>query len=540
MFTTEGAAEGMFYKDVRPHSPECVASRSAMISTGSSKRSRPPHAFVEAIVRGKFQSGEQNAARIAGLVSGETGIFITAGQVRGVLRKLRSRNSALGEFQQFPAFADAARAVGHRVEYYRDENSGEITKIAVVFCGASHFARSTGFTSVVCLDGAHMSAPGCGMLLSAVTLTGCRTVQPLAVAWAPEETKEAYMFLLEAIQKSEITCDVFISDKAKGLTTAIPAVFPRSISVPCVYHAAGNIKNSDARSLFWRVIKAGTQEQFTELLETMRTEFPATYEQQLATIEMHYPFSGKAVFTAGSLTSNAVESWNSAMKKAGARNVGPVRAVQRAIALGRQYAIATYSECGARRGQLPTGDAAIAEARRLELSSRVEPEEGSSWEMTLTVKVIVDVFDRTATTSTSIYIVTLSDWTCSCRQRIRTRLPCVHAIRVGFDARVNVNFEHMLLPPFAQAPDLRRGWTRFKRARFRRALSLLIRPSRFQSRRSRRVERRRSDFRAELSDEREHAATAAGTGTARRGVLRMRKQRRYIAQRCVRRATLEH
>ena len=58
---------------------------------------------------------------------------------------------------------------------------------------------------------------------------------------------------------------MFISDRDKGITSAVLYTFPNSIPAHCCQHIADNIQakfRNKGRPYFWKVIRAKTRELF--------------------------------------------------------------------------------------------------------------------------------------------------------------------------------------------------------------------------------------------------------------------------------------
>lgn len=120
------------------------------------------------------------------------------------------------------------------------------------------------------------------MILLAITaLDGNNKTLPLAWALVPSETKEDWMYFLNAIRQffpgllNDTT--VIMSDRGKGLVPALDQIFPTAAHAFCCQHLAENVvlKWPTCRRKFWQAAYAKTKKRFDEVIQATRKDHPA-------------------------------------------------------------------------------------------------------------------------------------------------------------------------------------------------------------------------------------------------------------------------
>ncbi len=115
----------------------------------------------------------------------------------------------------------------------------------------------------IALDGCHTKSRYQMILLVAATLDGNNEILPLAWAIVPIENADHWTWFLKEMKLSfeEVGSEgmVFISDRDKGLQTAVHEVFPESYHSHCCQHLADNVQKHyglACRNLFWGAANA--------------------------------------------------------------------------------------------------------------------------------------------------------------------------------------------------------------------------------------------------------------------------------------------
>lgn len=167
----------------------------------------------------------------------------------------------------------------------------------------------------IALDGTFLKTRFVQTLLLAVTIDANDQVLPLAYGVVESENTSSWEYFLAHL-KSAIPRTQFctlISDRDKGLMTAIPDTFPHAIQAYCCQHLAANVQKKyllAARNQFWKIARAKTQQAFEDGMTEMHQIRPdaVEYLRNIASSLWAYPFVSGPRF--GHDTSNIVESAN--------------------------------------------------------------------------------------------------------------------------------------------------------------------------------------------------------------------------------------
>nr|KAJ0200205.1 hypothetical protein LSAT_V11C600322570 [Lactuca sativa] len=124
-------------------------------------------------------------------------------------------------------------------------------------------------------DGAFMKGPFLGQVLSAVGLDSNNGIYPLAYGIVESENTESWKWFLDNIgddldlgRNSNFT---FISDKKKGLHTAVEQLFPNAKHRYCIRHIHDNMRKRwrkpEYRDHLWKCALATTIPEFEHLMK---------------------------------------------------------------------------------------------------------------------------------------------------------------------------------------------------------------------------------------------------------------------------------
>nr|KAJ0213876.1 hypothetical protein LSAT_V11C400173310 [Lactuca sativa] len=173
-------------------------------------------------------------------------------------------------------------------------------------------------------DGAFMKGPFPGQVLLAVGLDSNNGIYPLAYGIVESEHTESWKWFLDNLgddldlgRNSNFT---FISDRQKGLHTAVEQIFPNAEHRYCIRHIHDNMRKrwrqTEYRDHLWRCASATTIPEFEHLMK----EF-SQYEKEACEWLKQIPpkhwarshFSGRAVSDV--LISNMCEVFNGKIEK---------------------------------------------------------------------------------------------------------------------------------------------------------------------------------------------------------------------------------
>ncbi|KAL5560215.1 hypothetical protein UlMin_036426 [Ulmus minor] len=178
----------------------------------------------------------------------------------------------------------------------------------------------TGCRPVVGLDGCHLKGPYGGVLLAAISVEANMGYFPLAYAIAEIENQETWCWFLEHLKEAvgrdlEIKPWCIISDRQKGLVSAIQEILPSCTHRCCCHHILQNFqkrfKQTGLRDFFWEAAKAPNAQEFQIAMSKIRAESGEAYEwlnlMEASTWAFHA--MDKNV-KCEHITSNFVESFN--------------------------------------------------------------------------------------------------------------------------------------------------------------------------------------------------------------------------------------
>nr|XP_043620282.1 uncharacterized protein LOC122592140 [Erigeron canadensis] len=239
------------------------------------------------------------------------------------------------------------------------------------------------------LDGAFMSGPFPGQVLTAVTLDSNNAIYPVAYVVVEAETLNSWTWFLECLgedldleRNSNFT---FISDRQKGLIPALAKVFPCAEHRYCVKHIHENMKlqwrGTTFKNHLWRCATTSTIQEFTKyMLEFKRFSEPA--HNWLAKIPLKHwsrsHFSERA--KSDVLLNNMCEVLNSKLVK------GREKPIIFCLEFIREY-------------------------------------------LMISIGNVCKVIDK----STDQCVVNIDEMSCTCRRWEITGIPCKHAIAVNWD-----------------------------------------------------------------------------------------------------------
>jgi hypothetical protein len=129
----------------------------------------------------------------------------------------------------------------------------------------------------IALDGCHTKSHFRMTLLIACTLDGNNEILPLSWAVVPVEDAENWTWFLNhmksAFHEIEYEHTVIISDRDKGLQTAVSSVLPDAHHSYCCQHLADNIQKSfglACRNQFWKAAHASSELDFEDAMEKIK------------------------------------------------------------------------------------------------------------------------------------------------------------------------------------------------------------------------------------------------------------------------------
>jgi zinc finger SWIM domain-containing protein 3 len=236
---------------------------------------------------------------------------------------IAAQGEALGDdiksFQKIPAFLGRIAQADHSTYYHLESKDGAFHRL---FLAPGPTQKAFQYCRrFIAFDGTFWKNRWDLTLLLAVTMDGNDEILPLAWAIVPTESNQHWNFFFKHFKAAFPSVDdpsmTVISDRGKGLESALPEQLPMASYCHCAQHICDNLmKNfhpgAEARKMFWKAVYAPSKELFETHLDQI-DKLHATAGEYLRAIpfEMWARYAVKNPRFAH-VTSNIVESINSA------------------------------------------------------------------------------------------------------------------------------------------------------------------------------------------------------------------------------------
>ena len=178
-------------------------------------------------------------------------------------------------FSKFPALAERFQAADSdnyvKIAYHKETGHFQAAFFAPVgLRNAGRFVRS-----LVGIDGTHTGSKFRMTLLIAMCIDANDETLPMAWALVPIESEAWWTWFLKHFQRAfaaNVAGNVFISDREKGLPTALEKTMPNVTQAYCCQHIADNVQHRfglKCRPLFWACAWARSEEEFQNALSAL-------------------------------------------------------------------------------------------------------------------------------------------------------------------------------------------------------------------------------------------------------------------------------
>ena len=198
---------------------------------------------------------------------------------------------------------------------------------------------------IIELDGTFLKRAVKGVLLTAVGHDTNNQIYPIAWAVVQSETTDSWLWFIKKIKHDLVLQDwnrfVIISDRSKGLKSAMESELPNAEHRKCVKHIAENVKKNHAKKdllkpRIWDIARSYTKSEFDyndkklqaydlALYNDVMTELPKTWSR---------PFY-KLRSCCENVDNNATESFNSTITKSRTKSMVPMLEMIRRQAMER-------------------------------------------------------------------------------------------------------------------------------------------------------------------------------------------------------------
>ncbi|GKD64463.1 crooked neck-like protein 1 [Tanacetum coccineum] len=281
------------------------------------------------------------------------------------------------------------------------------------------------------LDGAFMKGPFPGQVLVAVGLDSNNGIYPLAFALVKAETKSSWCWFLQCLgddidlhPNSNFT---FISDRQKGIISAIKTVYTSAEHIYCLRHIHKNMKHGWCRQaykdLLWRVVSAINVRDFEKCMLELKTMNPKTHEWLNKIPAEHWArshFSGRA--KSNLLLNNVCEVFNGKIVKGRDKPVITLLEYIREYCMKRIVNIqGVIDKCTSLLTQTTT--------RIMESIKKEAHLMKVQWNRVNTYQVSGSLGDQC--------VVDVVSMTCSCRKWELIGIPCRHVVAACWNMALN-------------------------------------------------------------------------------------------------------
>lgn len=270
------------------------------------------------------------------------------------------------------------------------------------------------------IDGTHTKSKYRMILLVACGIDANEHVIPLAWALVPIENHEWWGWFLIYLKYSypvfEEDNHIFISDREKGIVTAVTEAFPTALHFHCCQHIADNLQQrygNKVRPLFWIAARAKTSSAFTAAMDAIQKENNNAF-LYLNDIDRKLWTRAYAPYPKwGHDTSNIIESLNSSWSDI--RHLPPLQLIDAIYSTTMRMVYYRFKE-PQKSALLANIPMAKFEARQTAARQFRVFESGNG------------IYQVEESDSGRRFIVNLTETKCSCKNFYEYQSPCSHAI----------------------------------------------------------------------------------------------------------------
>jgi hypothetical protein len=238
-----------------------------------------------------------------------------------VLEELYGNESA--SFAKFPAYMD--QYCDHTNGGYRKSKVSITWELdssrfqAAFFCPHPLRKATRYLRNFYAIDGTHTKSQYRMMLLICCGIDANDRVLPIAWGLVPIENEEWWTWFLEHLKEafpaSVINSGLtLISDREKGMASAVEQVLPNATHLHCCQHIADNLQQrfgNKVRPFFWRACRAKTDSLYKAEMMKIREVSRSAFDYLCAIDKTLWTRAHRQVPCFGHDTSNIVESINS-------------------------------------------------------------------------------------------------------------------------------------------------------------------------------------------------------------------------------------
>lgn len=305
-----------------------------------------------------------------------------------------------------------------------DEDSGKERFQRLYICfEALKKGFKAGCRRVIGVDGCQLRGPHPGVLLTAIGIDANDCIYPIAYAVVEVENKNAWKWFIDFLKHDLTIYDqkswTFISDRQKGLGSAIQEVIPGVEHRHCVRHLHNNMKKlhpgESIKNRFWACARSCYMRRFENEMEALREYDHNAHKWVIDnTNPSHWSRSHfKETTKCDILLNNLCESFNSVILEAREK---PILGMLENIRVYLMERLRTKREWMKKRADniCPKIQIKLEKAKAECAANIARQSDDKRFEVT-------HIYGET-------YVVDLDRCSCTCRRWQLTGLPCCHAI----------------------------------------------------------------------------------------------------------------
>ena len=249
-------------------------------------------------------------------VSFTLNVPVTEAVTKSICRSKREETygNAAAQIERLPSYIEQHQKNGQVCKLITDKRD----TLKFAFICFTNFLPLLHERSVIALDGTHAKSKTKGVMLFASMLDSNHEIVVLACALCPSESKETWTHFATSLREllsraaKPLASQVFISDREKGLISALQEALGESEHVHCVVHIGRNLgASASVTTHLVSTAKSTNKPQFDERYSQLIAMLSADQKQKLEKIPLaHWACLFGRNKRQDIVTSNTAESLN--------------------------------------------------------------------------------------------------------------------------------------------------------------------------------------------------------------------------------------
>lgn len=329
-----------------------------------------------------------------------------------------SSSMRINSWKSLPQLVNEVNRSGGSASILYEKDSSKIKFVGMSPSYAKRYLNSEACFPVLISDGAFLYGQARGDLVAIVSLSGNRSVIPIAWGWGEGETEFVCTNLFKLIDHHRI--ETFLSDAGTALNSATKKLGNVFLQI-CAYHIAASLLTRQ-RNIFWKLIKARSKKDFNITKHTIISEYPELHSRLsdkyslLSIYEDDDYHVGKTIPRHNLKNSGPIECFNNMIKQY--RDEEPFELFNRIYHIGLN---AIHELLDGIKGKSITNYASKQIKKELEFLDEVTLTDFNG--------IFVSVSDESLMNK---YMINKETMCCTCLKREDCGLPCRHLLKYCF------------------------------------------------------------------------------------------------------------